>query len=84
MHFTTYLCLLLSDDSMPVAGDKGGDNKTAEGVMVKDCMLNPLRELKSNATANPWPVQNFQMSTFSLKDVAQRLSADEMMQSINL
>jgi hypothetical protein len=33
--FFTYLCLLFSDDSMPVAGDKGGDNRIAEGRMLK-------------------------------------------------
>lgn len=31
-----YLCLLFSDGSMPVAGDKGGDNRADRGVMVKD------------------------------------------------
>lgn len=31
----THLCLLISDDSMPAAGDKGGDNRIAEGGMLK-------------------------------------------------
>jgi hypothetical protein len=32
----TSLCLLASDDSMPAAGDKGGDGGFVKKVMVKD------------------------------------------------